>query len=1265
MSPTPPPHHQASSEYLTQLPIRLYGALRNLRIYPPANPQVKKGAQLVLDILTRLFQLSSEVTVAVAEHKLLVNGQPLSEKDQARPQVTGIVELFEKLSLHSIMFYSYISTKDYARFMQLFTLTILDTDQGKKTSLKDKLTEEGITAVTIDETRYVAVSEGEQVISEEELSRSGLMVSDDDLALYILNQGNTPPASNNISLPELQQLLAGLPRTNNPDQQPRSLQESLNSLFQLLENQEQSPDMAVKSTAANWSRLPPDILAHLLSRLPQHELADQILDQTVNELDDVKILQLLSGLLVQSNQQPEGNTNEPEQLSLIDRLRRTSVGSVVNKQLTNYTWAGLLNDNTPESEIIPTDLKQKLNEPEWAVPILMAGMQQIIEQQRAGNIPHASDNLATLFSRFETAVDNPEKQQRIINQAADKIVSMEDRYVGQILVQRFKGLFGEQLYSRVIEQMSDERIQQLADDLQKISRDPTRSPIDDQELQETYNYLLKSVREQKIRTVIDLHKNTGRQQQLASTPSQINASIDALIRGDHSVLADATIALAIPVHIKKLLQRKNDRNLDMLLGQLVAGLQSKDESLSFNAAQGLAGTMQILAKHGQWQRMTRLLPAIERVLRIAVTDTMIIGKSIAALTKLVSFQISQEQFGAARDALMCINNPAMLSTATLVLREHAELATNMLVSKQILRQLLHHFFQDDERSEEAGRLLAAFGSNAADFLMEQLSQSENKDERIALLQLIEDIGAPAEEALRGALQQPAPWYVSRNIIRLLANIGNPDCFDEIAPYIKRDDIRIKQEVLNAVGKIGGTNKKQFLLKALRETPRQLTGQVVELLGDIPDDRLVVPLADLLDKTSMFQSKRGNELQISICKALGKIGSIKALPTLKSIIQNHTTPGVPEEDLLQDPILQAAKQAVRTIKNNDGQRIQLGKSKKIMGVSVETDPVAIREAAIFRIALTGEKERASEMLFHLIRDCAASHDFENAERLRERFYEIDSTALADIIRSDEIIEREKHGVTGRSYLDVWADLLDELSAEEFSSIYHELENITLESEEILVSQGDKNDELFFINQGSLKVIYAFEGREIFIKNLASGEIAGENFFEASHWTVTIISLTPCRISSLQRASFSRWQEEFPGLENKLHRFYKRSNNIHELLNKKGLNRREYDRYKINRRVQVQMTVGTGRPIGRSFQGDLFDISRGGLALVIRIAKKENGRLLLGRNMRITVPTGGEQEQLHLHGQSLAIHPSQQNSDEVLVHLTYHEHLDKDTLQIILG
>jgi HEAT repeat protein/CRP-like cAMP-binding protein len=750
------------------------------------------------------------------------------------------------------------------------------------------------------------------------------------------------------------------------------------------------------------------------------------------------------------------------------------------------------------------------------------------------------------------------------------------------------------------------------------------------------------------------------------SPEQLSKGIDEIITGGPKALEQVQVVKAALETISNLLAEKSNLDVEVLIGQMVVGLHGDDPNQRENAAIALASTLNELAEKKEWQGVNKLLPAIRQTLYIAGDIDRVAQQSIAALTKYTAYHIRQGKYVDARNTLMIINGPKTWTSAPSQLRKYAIPAMAELLNEPTQVRLLNEYLHDEKQRVNAGQLLIAFGEQAVDFLFKYLSLSKSKEERLQLLQLIEEIGMPAELNLLQMLElKDAPWYVTRNIIRLLGVTGNANNFESIVPFLEHDDIRVRKEVLRAAGSMGERAEKQFLLKALHTVPRKLTREVVALLGNIRDDSLVVPLVTVLEQTSRVQNDVNMELQIATCEALGKIGSIKALPALTRVITSFTIPGPNRDNIKDDPLLQAAVEAVRLIRRGGRKRLLQAKTTKVMGYQVPTDPVASREAAIFRIAETGDTELATRKLFELIIECVLSKDFTNAERLRDRFKEINPMALTEIIQSTEIIEQAKLEVKGPGYFEVWSDLLHELTTEEFSAIYHELEACSLQPEELLISQGDKNDELFFINYGNVKVFYKKNYHEIYIKTLTGGDLAGENFFDASIWTISLSALTPTRISILKRSSFARWQEAYPGLEGKLKTFYTRSNNVNDLINEKGLNRRIFDRYQISRKAEIQMIDGIGNPMGRGFSGKLFNISMGGLAFLFRIAQKEHGRVLLGRKMRISIPVSRSSPVLNVQGQVLAIHPFTPQSNAHLVHFIFNEELSQETLQSVLG
>lgn len=384
---------------------------------------------------------------------------------------------------------------------------------------------------------------------------------------------------------------------------------------------------------------------------------------------------------------------------------------------------------------------------------------------------------------------------------------------------------------------------------------------------------------------------------------------------------------------------------------------------------------------------------------------------------------------------------------------------------------------------------------------------------------------------------------------------------------------------------------------------------------------------------------------------------KLQPTLAIIHQGRIGNGLTEE------VRTAAGNVIATAENRAGKQ----QTTPVPDTQAEQkDTIGLREEQIFHLARSGSKDEAKKQLFDLVVSCAKRKDFNNAERLRDRIYEIDPMALMEIIQSGEIIEEEKSDTIGRDVLQIWTELLKALSQEEFNALYHSMEVRNIKPEETFISQGARNEELFFINRGCIRVSYFQTGmggeKELFLKNLSSGEIAGENFFNATVWTVSLTALQPTNISILKRDNLDQLELSNPGIESKLRDFYARSIDIAKLLNKKGIDRRIHDRFDLERKIHLQITGDKGRVLG-SFKAEMSDISQGGMSFVVRIAKKENSRLLLGRNIKACIPvnTGGTQK---LFGSVIGVQVCDLIHSDYSVHVKFDNEVERHNLQTLL-
>jgi len=269
------------------------------------------------------------------------------------------------------------------------------------------------------------------------------------------------------------------------------------------------------------------------------------------------------------------------------------------------------------------------------------------------------------------------------------------------------------------------------------------------------------------------------------------------------------------------------------------------------------------------------------------------------------------------------------------------------------------------------------------------------------------------------------------------------------------------------------------------------------------------------------------------------------------------------------------------------------------------------------------EEAVKLLFDLIVKYARAKDFTKADSLREKLFEIDSMALTEIIKSAEIIEEEKSEAVDSNHMEVWKELYEKLNTEEINILYFSLKKKTFQTDEPVFEQGRKNDRLWFVDRGQLKLVYSQEGTEKLINRIGPATIAGaDTFFSISVCTTSLIAMSRADLNYLDRDTFSKLREEQPSLASRLETYCAKQAKDAELLREKGINRRSHKRLRISGPILFQVLNAEGKPIGKAFKGELSDISAGGLSFFITTSNRKSALMLLGRkmNVKFRIPMG---------------------------------------------
>ncbi|HID02288.1 MAG TPA: cyclic nucleotide-binding domain-containing protein, partial [Desulfobacterales bacterium] len=553
------------------------------------------------------------------------------------------------------------------------------------------------------------------------------------------------------------------------------------------------------------------------------------------------------------------------------------------------------------------------------------------------------------------------------------------------------------------------------------------------------------------------------------------------------------------------------------------------------------------------------------------------------------------------------------------------------------------------RRQKAEKILIQLGRKAAVHILETLLASQEKEDRLRLIGLIPATGHAAVSVLKEYLQKDLPWYGIRNIILMITAMDEPDLIPLIMPCLEHEDIRIQQQVLDCISEVAVENQSDYLLTALPIVTDDLKVSLIGYLGQLGGVESTEAFLDLLSKRDSFSPNVKDKLLQSLAIQVRLSDSIRAVNMLNMILAERKNLYDPNSD----PVTQVVNQTLQILaprfkqeelsedtgKYQQEEAISLAETVSF-GNSPETLAHAKRQVQKINEEVTsllgsGKTAEASQFLFKKCVEAAKDKQFEIAEMLRDRILEVDPNALTEVINAGEVIEKEQSASISSNHISIWQDLYDSLTTEEFNALYHSLTTADYLSGDVIVKQGTNTPLLFFINSGVARLACWRGKDEIFLKKIGPGEIVGAGpFFDVSTWTVSLTSLGQTNVQILEREKFLELLEQFPGLEPCLVNYCLKSESVPDLLEMSGEDRREHPRYPVSIIVMHTLLNESGNNSMRNFKGEISDISCGGLTFFIRISRKENARLLLGRGIKTSL-SGLDGEQIECVGQIVAV------------------------------
>jgi HEAT repeat protein len=175
-------------------------------------------------------------------------------------------------------------------------------------------------------------------------------------------------------------------------------------------------------------------------------------------------------------------------------------------------------------------------------------------------------------------------------------------------------------------------------------------------------------------------------------------------------------------------------------------------------------------------------------------------------------------------------------------------------------------------------LVAQLGAPLMPALIDALTHEDDRNRRGRVVRALKAIGKPGHPFLLDALQSPA-WYVIRNSLGILGEIGEREHVSAIGKKLQHGDARVRRAAARALGKIGGVEAETLLVAAIGDRDSETQGEVFLCLGSMKAQSAVPALSEL----ARTRSTAGDVRELAMT-TLGQIGSDAAVPLLGEIVR---------------------------------------------------------------------------------------------------------------------------------------------------------------------------------------------------------------------------------------------------------------------------------------------------------------------------------------------------------------------------------------------
>jgi len=189
---------------------------------------------------------------------------------------------------------------------------------------------------------------------------------------------------------------------------------------------------------------------------------------------------------------------------------------------------------------------------------------------------------------------------------------------------------------------------------------------------------------------------------------------------------------------------------------------------------------------------------------------------------------------------------------------------------------------------DVANILIKFDDKSVQPLIQVLKDSDDLMIKKVTFDALETIGKDAIKDLINDLEVNNPWHMYRNIVSILAEIGNRSTLQSLSRFLDHRNEEVRRETVKAIGRIKTPETVSLLLEALKDRDEVVQCESCVALGLIGDVSTVPVLLDVIKKDNPFRYRRQRPMSVKIAAvwALGRIGDFSAVPEIGRLLKRR-------------------------------------------------------------------------------------------------------------------------------------------------------------------------------------------------------------------------------------------------------------------------------------------------------------------------------------------------------------------------------------------